>query len=70
MSNSAEDRGPNVEDYQLLQEFVYMFLDEVLGLPPKRDIEFTINLVLGVALVSKAPYRMSTPKLEELKMQL
>ena len=47
-----------------------MFLDEVPGLPPKRDIYFTIDLVLGVASVSKMPYRMSTPKLLELKMKL
>ena len=47
-----------------------MFLDEIPGLPPKRDIDFTIELVPGAALVSKAPYRMSTPEMLELKMQL
>jgi hypothetical protein len=35
-----------------------------LGLPPKRDIDFSINLMPGVAPVSKTPYRMSTPELE------
>jgi hypothetical protein len=43
---------------------------EVPGLPPRRDIDFSINLMLGVAPVSKTPYRMSTPKLKELQMQL
>ena len=43
---------------------------EILGLPPKRDIDFTIEIVPGVALVSKAPYKMSTPEMSELKMQL
>ena len=47
-----------------------MFLDEVLGLPPKRDIDFTIELVPGAAPVSKTPYRMSTLEMLELKMQL
>ena len=47
-----------------------VFLEEVLGLPPKRDINFTINLVLVSALISKAPYIMSTLELIELKMQL
>ena len=47
-----------------------MFPDEIPGLPPKRDIDFTIELVLGAAPVSKAPYRMSTPEMLELKMQL
>ena len=46
------------------------FPDEVLGFPPKRDIDFTIELVPGAAPVSKTPYRMSTPKMIELNMQL
>ena len=40
------------------------------ALPPKRDIDFTIDLVSGVAPVSKTPYKMSTPDLLELKIQL
>ena len=59
-----------LEDYHVLQEFKDVFPDEILGLPPKRDIDFTIELVLRKAPVSKAPYRMSTPKMLELKMQL
>ena len=47
-----------------------MFPDEIQGLPPKRDIDFIIELVPGVALVSKTPYRMRTPKMLELNMQL
>ena len=47
-----------------------MFLDEIPELPPKRDIDFTIELVPIAAPVSKAPYKMSTPKMLELKMKL
>jgi hypothetical protein len=36
----------------------------------KRDIDFSINLMPRAALVSKAPYRMSTPELKELQLQL
>ena len=64
------DETPRLEDYQVLQEFKDVFPDEILGLPPKRDIDFTIELVLGVALASKTPYRMSTTEMLELKMQL
>ena len=46
------------------------FPDEIPGLPPKRDIDFTIELVPRVAPVSKAPYGMSIPEMLELKMQL
>ena len=41
-----------------------------IGIPLKRDIDFTIELVPRAAPVSKTPYRMSTPKMLELKMQL
>ena len=43
----------------MLQEFRDVFPDEIPGLPPKRDSDFTIELVLGAAPVSKTPYRMS-----------
>ena len=61
---------PKLEDYRLLQEFRDVFRDEILGLPPKRDIDFTIDIVPGAAPVSKTLYMMSTLELIELKMQL
>ena len=66
----TRDETTRLEDYQVLQEFGDVFPDEIPGLPPKRDIDFTIELVPGAAPVSKAPYRMSTPEMLELKMQL
>jgi hypothetical protein len=38
--------------------------------PHGRDIDFSNDLVLGVAPVSKTPYMMGTPELKELQMQL
>ena len=54
----------------MLEEFMDVFPDEILGLPPKRDIDFTIELVPGAAPVSRTPYIMSMPEMLELKMQL
>jgi hypothetical protein len=59
----------NMKDHRVLKEFEDVF-QEVPGLPPKRDIDFSINLMPGAAPVSKAPYRMSTPELKELQLQL
>jgi hypothetical protein len=42
----------------------------MLGFPPKRETNLSIDLVPGDALVSKTPYIMSTPELKELQMQL
>jgi hypothetical protein len=58
-----------LEDHEVLKEFKDVF-QEVPGLPLKRDLDFSINLIPGAALVSKAPYRMSTPELKELQLQL
>ena len=51
-----------------MQEFAYVFPNEVSRLPPKRDIDSTINLVSGVAPVSKYPCRMTTLKLVDLNI--
>ena len=67
---ATKNETPRLEDFHVLQEFGDVFPDDILRLPPKRDINFTIELVLGAAPVSKTPYRMSTPNILELKMQL
>jgi hypothetical protein len=59
----------NLEDHKVLKEFKDVF-QEVPGLPLKRDIDFSINWMPEEAPVSKAPYRMSTPELKELQLQL
>jgi hypothetical protein len=69
MEETPKYKVPNIEDYAVLKEFEDVF-KEILGFPPKRDIEFSINLVLGEASVSKTPYRMSTPELKEFQMKL
>jgi hypothetical protein len=69
MEETPKDKVPNLEDYAVLENFEDVFR-EVLGLPPKRDIDLSIKLMPRAAPVSKTPYRMSTPKLKELQMQL
>jgi hypothetical protein len=68
--NSAESKELKVEDHPVLWEFKDVFPEEVPGLPPKRDLDFSIDLVPGAVPASKVPYIMSTPKLVELKVQL
>lgn len=54
----------------MVQNFPYVFPEEILGLPPKRDIDFTIELILRDAPVFRAPYCMSVSELTQLKMRL
>jgi hypothetical protein len=51
-------------------EYADVFPDELLGMPPDRDIEFAIELQPGMAPISKRPYRMPPTELAELKKQL
>jgi hypothetical protein len=67
---SVEDEEPSLEDHPTLREYRDVFLEEVLGLTPRRDIDFSIELAPGAVPVSRTPYRMSTPELVELKLQL
>ena len=68
-TNDKETK-PSLEDIPLLNEFKDVFPGEISGLPPKRHIEFTIELVPGAVPASKGPYRMNTTHLVELKLQL
>ena len=54
----------------LHREYPNVFPKDILELPPKREIEFSIELVLGMGPISVAPYRMLPLELAELKKQL
>ena len=47
-----------------------MFLEELPGFSPERELEFTIDFKLGTEPIARTPYRMSTLELQELKMKL
>jgi hypothetical protein len=51
-------------------EYADVFPDELLGMPPDRDIEFAIELQLGTPPISKRPYQMPPAELAELKKWL
>jgi hypothetical protein len=51
----------------MVNKFPNVFPEELLGMPPDRDIEFVIELKPGTAPIYKTPFRMTTPELAELK---
>ena len=59
-----------VEELPVVCDFLDVFPSDVPGLPPPREIEFSIELVPGTGPISVAPYRMSPLELSELKQQL
>lgn len=52
----------------VVAEFFGVFSDELLGLPPKRALEFIIDLAPGITSIFKAPYYMTLVELKELKV--
>ena len=57
-------------DVSIVREYLTIFPKDLLGLPPDREIEFCIELILGAASISRAPYRLAPAELKELKDQL
>ncbi|XP_027067870.1 uncharacterized protein [Coffea arabica] len=58
------------EDVPVVSEYPDVFPDELVNLPPEREIEFEVNLCPGASPISKTPYQMAPAELKELKLQL
>lgn len=52
------------------EDYSDVFPEELPRLPLDREIEFVINLLLDIALISKTSCRMAPARLKELKVQL
>jgi hypothetical protein len=59
-----------IEHILVVIEFADVFPEEFPGMSPEREFQFTIDLKSGTEPIEKTPYRMSTPELQELRMQL
>jgi hypothetical protein len=62
--------GTDLEDIRVVCDYPDVFPEELPGMPPDRDVEFVIDLLPGIAPISKRPYRMSSDQLQELKAQI
>ncbi|XP_052489843.1 uncharacterized protein LOC128042517 [Gossypium raimondii] len=60
----------NVKDIKTVRDFLDIFPEKLLDLPPNREVEFGIELLPGTAPVSVAPYRMALKELTELRAQI
>jgi hypothetical protein len=57
-------------DIRIVSEYPDVFLEELPGMPPDREIEFVVEVVPGTTPIFKRPYRMTANQLAELKEQL
>ena len=59
-----------MDEILVVREFPDAFPDDIAGLPPDREVEFTIDLIPRTEPISIPPYRMAPVELRELKAQL
>ena len=69
MEEESKDKAPCTEYHPVLKYYEDVFR-EILGLPPKRDVDFSINLMPRVSPMSKNPYKMITIEFKELHMHI
>nr|GFB18053.1 putative reverse transcriptase domain-containing protein [Tanacetum cinerariifolium] len=71
-TKEAEDKTKEkrLEDVPIVQDFLEVFPEDLPGMPPTCQVEFQIDLVLGVAPVTRTPYRLAPSEMKELSDQL
>ncbi|KAJ9537845.1 hypothetical protein OSB04_030578 [Centaurea solstitialis] len=67
--DSAKDKL-EVKDVKVVCEYPEVFPEDLVSLPPDREIEFRIDLVPGATPIAKAPYRLAPSELKEMLAQL
>nr|GEW16811.1 hypothetical protein [Tanacetum cinerariifolium] len=68
MEKKSEDK--RLENIPIVREFPDVFPEDLLGLPPVRQVEFQIDLTPGATPVARAPYRLAPSEMQELSNQL
>nr|GFB12829.1 putative reverse transcriptase domain-containing protein [Tanacetum cinerariifolium] len=59
-----------LEDIPVVREFPDVFLEDLPGLLPIRQVEFQIDLIPRAAPVARAPYILAPSEMHELSNQL
>ncbi|GKB08109.1 putative reverse transcriptase domain-containing protein [Tanacetum coccineum] len=67
---NAKVDEPRISDIPVARDITDVFPEDLLGLPPQRQVEFRIDLVPGATPVAKSPYRLAPSEMQELSGQL
>ena len=68
--NDLDHDIPSIDSVHVVNEFQDVFPNDLLGVPPPREIDFCINLEPDTKPISIPPYRIAPAELKELKLQL
>ena len=61
------EASPDLTPIPMVCEFPNVFPEDLPGLPPDREVEFSIELEPGTAPISRCPYRMAPKELAKMK---
>ncbi|GJT37801.1 putative reverse transcriptase domain-containing protein [Tanacetum coccineum] len=70
VTENKKSDDKRLEDIPVVREFPEVFLENLPGLPPVRQVEFQINLIPRAAPVARTPYRLAPSEMKELSNQL
>ena len=59
-----------LKNMPIVQELPCVFWEEILGMPPPREVKFCIDLIPGSNPISRTQYRMAPVEHKEVKTQL
>ncbi|GKC96746.1 putative reverse transcriptase domain-containing protein, partial [Tanacetum coccineum] len=65
-----KDDKKKLDDIRVVRDFPEVIPDDLLGLPPMREIKFRIDLIPGASPVVRSPYRLAPSEMLELSNQL
>ena len=68
--NTRVSKEVSFLDMPVVREFLDVFLEELPIVPPRRKVDFRIDLFPGTAPIANALYRLEPPEMHELSSQL
>ncbi|XP_073273301.1 uncharacterized protein [Primulina huaijiensis] len=54
----SEPVSQRLEDVKVVRDFPSVFQEDISGIPPDREVDFSIELMPSTVLISKTPYRL------------
>jgi hypothetical protein len=66
----SENEEKKIKDVPVVAEFKDVFLEDLPGLPPPRQVKFRIDLQPETTPIAKAPYRLAPSEMQELMEQI
>ncbi|WMV54653.1 hypothetical protein MTR67_048038 [Solanum verrucosum] len=68
--NDSSVEKPPIRSVSIVNNFPEVFSDDLIGVPPEREIYFDIDILPDTCPISIPPSRMAPTELKELKEQL